>query len=596
MVFYHFVLSKPEVREPITLTRLTTDPGLTHEPALSPDGKLLAYSSDRAEDGNMDIWMQQVGATEAIRLTSHKASDEVPTFSPDGTRIAFFSNRQPKGAYTISSLGGTPRLIAERSRNPRFSPDGKWIAYNLIGGGIWIVSSDGGTPKRLDSGFVSGSPLWSPTGQHLLFVGARDSPNRPRAATRDWWFIPAEGGPAKATGAIKLLEEHGFGGWPIEPEVWRPDGRVLFSARLQGTESIWQLLVSPLTGEVSGPPERITFGTGIERDPSMADDGPMVFGGLTENHDIWRLPMKSNQGEVRGKLERVTHDSSTNEKPSVSTDGTKMAYCSNRLGNFDVWLRDLGQGEEINLTRSPQDEGNPVISRDGTKVLYTTTDSYIVDAQGGLPKRLCQACPPDRWGRALDWARNNNSVLFFHRGDQGTAWRFYSTLDITTGTLAKVLHHDHEQERAIMVRYSPDHQWITFTRFRLVRGSVWVAPLRNGSAGPESEWIRVSDERSSLSGRSFWSPDGNFLYFFSLSDDGSPGIWGRSLDSKTKNPIGPVKEVFRLNSTRRSSGKNVAMGSMGVSTTKDHLYLGMVEWSGNIWMTEPQQPSRWIQP
>ena len=64
---------------------LTANTGISGYPAISSDAKLVAFASDRSGEGNLDIWMQQVGSGEAVRLTHHKADDYDPSFSPDGT-------------------------------------------------------------------------------------------------------------------------------------------------------------------------------------------------------------------------------------------------------------------------------------------------------------------------------------------------------------------------------------------------------------------------------------------------------------------------------------------------------------------------------
>src|SRR5207244_3979980 len=67
---------------PWSLTRLTSDAGLSGSPALSPDGKLLAYSSDRSLDGEPDLYIKQVTGGQPIRLTSDGARNRTPDFSP----------------------------------------------------------------------------------------------------------------------------------------------------------------------------------------------------------------------------------------------------------------------------------------------------------------------------------------------------------------------------------------------------------------------------------------------------------------------------------------------------------------------------------
>ena len=131
------------------LTRLTSDSGLSYMPALSPDGRLLAYASDRSGEGNLDIWVKPVAGGEPVRLTRHTAPDLEPAFSPDGTRIAFRSERDGRGIYVVSAAGGDERRVVERGYQPQWSPDGQWISYGVntpSSNLIYAVPSAGGAP------------------------------------------------------------------------------------------------------------------------------------------------------------------------------------------------------------------------------------------------------------------------------------------------------------------------------------------------------------------------------------------------------------------------------------------------------------------
>jgi eukaryotic-like serine/threonine-protein kinase len=203
--FWWFSHRVSQMPSPLKLTRLTSDSGLTADAVISPDGKLVAYASDRSGKGNLDIWLKQVAGGDPIPLTRNSADDHQPDFSPDGSQIVFRSDREGGGIYLISTLGGTEeRLVAPLGRNPRFSPHGGLIAYwtghiqsrplgaqaSAAAGGLYVVRSTVGRPRKVETGFsAAGSPIWSPDGNYLLFYGHPTDLYPLSTATSDWWVV-----------------------------------------------------------------------------------------------------------------------------------------------------------------------------------------------------------------------------------------------------------------------------------------------------------------------------------------------------------------------------------------------------------------------
>jgi Tol biopolymer transport system component len=94
------------------LIKLTDDTGLTAGPAISADGKLLPYASDRGSSDDLSIWIQQLGPGDtAVQLSHHHAHAGEPAFSPDGTTVAFHSRQDGGGIYLIPVIGGEPRRL-----------------------------------------------------------------------------------------------------------------------------------------------------------------------------------------------------------------------------------------------------------------------------------------------------------------------------------------------------------------------------------------------------------------------------------------------------------------------------------------------------
>ena len=144
------------------LTRFTSDSALTIEPDVSPDGKLVAYVSDRGGESNYHLWVQPVDGGEARRLTHAPGDDRFPRFSPDGSLIAYYVERaNSPGIYVLPTRGGEPRKLVEGGAYPRFSPDGAYIACLL---GVAAKSSVGRTMAvvPVSGGRLREIPGWRP--------------------------------------------------------------------------------------------------------------------------------------------------------------------------------------------------------------------------------------------------------------------------------------------------------------------------------------------------------------------------------------------------------------------------------------------------
>ena len=241
-------LIRPATQAPPTFKRLTSDSGLTTQPAFSRDGKPIAYASDRAGAGNLDIWRQQLATGEAVRITSDPADESEPAFSPDGTLIAFRSERDGGAIHVVSAFGGEPRLVAKEGRRPRFSPDGTLIAYwignpVILQGSVSVVAVAGGPPRAIETGlFVASHPVWSSDGRHLLTLAAR-TPLDLSSDISDWWVVPATGGEAIKTGATEILKRQHISGEFGRARAYLPRSGLMIRSSFQPRRRI-----APISG------------------------------------------------------------------------------------------------------------------------------------------------------------------------------------------------------------------------------------------------------------------------------------------------------------------------------------------------------------
>jgi len=373
---------------PWKLARLTADAGLSGSPARSPDGKLVAYSSDRSRDGEQDLYVEQVAGGQPIRLTFDGAGNTTPDFSPDGSKIVFRSNRDGGGIYEIPAFGGDVRLLARDGLNPKFSPDGSQVAY-WVGapgvavavpgsGSVWVAPVSGGMPQRVGANFtVARNPIWSPDGKRLLFIGYT-SAKAYQSSGVDWWLVAPNGGEAVQTGVYEALVHAGLRALnfatnvgsvlpqPPRPGCWSAAGNtVIFSLASSDTQNLWEIGVSPRTGKVSGVLKRLTTGAGNEVDSSCAPGGALTFTNIETRTDIWSLPVDLDRGRSKGALERMTQGPAFRQHASLSNNGRYVAFSSSQAGPPNIWIRDLASGKESSLISSSFMQRFPVINASG---------------------------------------------------------------------------------------------------------------------------------------------------------------------------------------------------------------------------------------
>ena len=409
-------LRGPQTLPPWKLTRLTSDTGLSDFAALSPDGKLVAYASDRSLDGEPDLYIKQVTGGQPIRLTSDGAGNTMPDFSPDGSKIVFRSNRDGGGIYEMPAFGGDARLLARDGLNPKFSPDGSqvtyWVGDEMVdaavpgSGTAWVVPVAGGPPHRVGPTLTAARyPIWAPDGKYLLLIGYT-SPKAYQESSFDWWLVAPDGSDAIKTGAYEALvhaklQAHNSAAeriFPV-PECWSATtNTVIFSATDGDTSNLWEIGISPRTGRVSGALRRLTTGAGNEMHASCASGSALVFTSMQTRTDIWSLPFDLDRGSAKGALERITQGSADRYYVSVSNNGRYVAFASDQSGQMNIWIRDLVTGKESIVAGSSFVQRFPVINASGTTVgfsVYEKDKRVVCVSVPGYPAAYRRSCAKD---------------------------------------------------------------------------------------------------------------------------------------------------------------------------------------------------------
>jgi Tol biopolymer transport system component len=565
-----------------TAQQLNKYDGVYHELSLSDDGRVAAFSSDRAGNLDGDIWVEHPGRADAVPITGPGSNEHEAAISPDGTMVAYRSDRDNGAVYVNSTLGKHERLVAPYGRYPRFSPDGTRLAYwtgeegNLSAptAKTFVVPVSGGVPKQILPDFADCRfPVWSPDGKFLLITATRDKNVAP-ADGRDWWLVPVdEPGQPEELGLYPRL--HSMSDrmrMNIRPHLYPPHwagSQIVFGVHEGNLGKIWQVQIK--SHRLSGDPTSITQGSTDDlSEPWNLADGTLAYSNFHSRINVWSLLLDSPESpEVR-----VTKAVDFELAPHVSADGQHLLF-TRLVGNeYSTFFRDINATEPNSLSLPPGSTSinRAIISHDGQQIFYTAMMSsrqqvyeYALNSRDN--RLICEKC-----GTPVDFFASQNKLLC-------TDDRRLTLVDPVKGDSLPLLQQDGHQFTDAAI--SPAGDRIAFvSRLDADHRQIFLANLHGTEVEPSEKWLEITTPNT-WSDKPRWSPDGSKLYFFSTVD-GFGCFYFQEFDGRGK-PQGDVRALRHFHKIAKST-LELSQFALNLAVGGGKLFFTLDETSSNMWI------------
>ena len=558
------------------IVQLTPDTDESETPSLSRDGRYVAYSSDRAATGNLDIFVQELPSGRLERITHELTRESAPSLSPDASLVAFRSERDGGGIYLATTHGQNhTKLLVPNGRNPKISPDGKSLLYwtgdpdsSSQSGKVFEISLAGSQPQQIASTFADARyPVWSSDGRSLLFTGCA-TVDQPLPGCFDWWIAKLPAGPVISTHAFELLRKQKLPPGRLGSADWK-GSHVIFSAIGESKRlNLASLDIDPNTLQVMGMPQWLLQEAAGDLDPAFSQVGRIAFTRTSGALHIWQLLHAHSIG--RPALEKLTQDTEVDGSPFVAQGGRFLVYARGRTLRRTVMLRDLSTGQDTTLVNLGTPVESPIIDRFGRWVAYQETESdgssaiYAGERSGGM-KQMCHNCT-----EPAGWFEDQHA--FFYRDAVHSA---VGIIDPETGQQQIIL----QEAGASLgdVSWSAVNGYLGFVETKLGKKRVYAVKLSQ-SGQSAGKWIPISQGRGSVL-HPRWAGDGKTIFYIS-NEDGFLCIYGRSFNEKAQT-FGPAFSVSHFHN-QRASIDDVVPRAFNLSAAGDSLYFNLGEQNSTI--------------
>ncbi|MBK5298947.1 MAG: serine/threonine-protein kinase [Vicinamibacteria bacterium] len=403
-------LSPPDTH----VIRLTDLQGLEESPAISPDGRSVAFTA--GVGGKRQIFVQLIAGGAPLPITRDTVDHECPRWAPDSSSILYFSpaaSGTVQGSiFEVPALGGVPRRVVNSVGCGDVNPtDGRLAHFRLAKEGIQLVTAPrDGTSFDVVAEFAAATyylyPRWSPDGRWIAL-------QRGDSIRFDIFVAPATGGQPR-----QLTHDNNM----MSGLAWLPDSTgIVYSSSRGGTMpylptlGLWHVTLR------DGSVRRVTSGETSYVSPDISKSGTVVVSRMRLQTDIWKFPVDGPPAENVRRGVRVTRQTGQVLTPTAGPGDKEVAFLSDSGGHANLWVVNTESGglRQITHERDPNVAvGVPVWSPGGRGIAFVSSRGnqgltfgvWLVDSDGSNLRNIVNP------GLGPAWSPDGRWVYYSTRG------------------------------------------------------------------------------------------------------------------------------------------------------------------------------------
>jgi eukaryotic-like serine/threonine-protein kinase len=532
--------------------RLTDFVGMEEFPAISPDGKTVAFTS--RVRGRRQIWIRLLAGGAPLQITTDDADHQQPRWTPDSSALVYYTPSagvEQGTLWEVPALGGSPRRIASAAGGADVSPDGRQLALVQLQHdrqALSIVGRDSGgvtaIPLPADDFFES--PRWSPDGNAIALQR-----NSGGDFDKRIYLVSRSGGDGRD---IAHSDD-------MKGLAWLPDGSGLVFSSSLGSTVLYPPTFNLRAVNRDGTGERqLTFGDISYERPDVGRGGAVLASRIRMQSDIWKVPFDGTPGDAARLAVRITHQTGAAQTPSLNPDGSRLVYLSDTGGHGNLWVMNTdgtGTARQLTFERDPLSAiGVPVWAPAGDRIAFIysregRTALWVVGSDGSAAHELVPrgtwACwsPDGRWlyyqpsrsgPMCLEKIPADGGAPVSVRCDNagapavsdGAALYYASALTAGLGGFSdweiRVAIPEDGPAKALAriaggrvpispfffhMFLSPDRRWLALPLTDDGTSNIWVVPTDGTAARAVTDF---GDRAVVIARRVSWSPDGRSIY------------------------------------------------------------------------------------